>query len=228
MSGVAASRVAVIIPAAGSGVRFGDKTPKAFFELDGISLLTRSALTLSMIAEVLVIAVPAEYVSQAAQELDAIDAQVHIVPGGATRQDSVAAALQIVPADIDFVLVHDAARPLVPISVVADVVQALSDGAKAVIPVLPVIDTIKRVTSDGVVVETIHRETLRRAQTPQGFTKSLLDQAFIDPTHVATDESGLVERLGVPVQTVMGSERAFKITTPADVAYALALLGDTQ
>ena len=228
MSGVAASRVAAIIPAAGSGVRFGAQTPKAFFELDGLSLLTRSALTLSMVAEVLVVAVPAEYVAQAARALDAIDAQVHVVIGGATRQDSVAAALRIMPADIDFVLVHDAARPLVPISVVTDVVQTLGKGAQAVIPVLPLVDTIKRVTTNGVVVETVDRETLRRVQTPQGFTKPLLDQAFNDPTHVATDEAGLVEQLGVPVQTVVGSERAFKITTPADVAYALALLGEAQ
>ncbi len=226
MSGVAASRVAAIIPAAGLGVRFGAQQPKAFFELAGLSLLTRSALVLATQAEVIVVSVPAEYVAIAAQELDSVDSEIHIVIGGATRQDSVAAAMAVVPEDIDFVLVHDAARPLVPGAVIADVIQELVDGSQAVIPVLPVVDTIKRVDNNGDVVETVDRNSLRRVQTPQGFTKALLTEAFADPTHVATDEAGLVERLGVPIRTVAGSERAFKITTPDDVAFALSLLGE--
>lgn len=224
MSGVAASRVAAIIPAAGLGVRFGAQQPKAFFELGGLSLLTRSALALATQADVIIVAVPAEHISIAAQELDSIDAQIHIVVGGATRQDSVAAAMAIVPENIEFVLVHDAARPLVPVTVIADVLKELGAGAQAVVPVLPVVDTIKRVDNNGDVVETVDRNSLRRVQTPQGFTTALLAQAFADPTHVATDEAGLVERLGVAIRTIPGSERAFKITTPDDVAFALSLL----
>ena len=224
MPGVAASRVAAIIPAAGLGVRFGADQPKAFFELAGLSLLTRSALALSAHADVLVVAVPAEHLALAAQELDSVDAEVHIVVGGATRQDSVASAMAVVPDDIDFVLVHDAARPLVPATVIAQVIESLGNGHRAVIPVLPVVDTIKRLDNNGHVVETVDRNSLRRVQTPQGFTKAVLVEAFSDPTHVATDEAGLVERLGVTVSTVPGSERAFKITTPDDVAFALSLL----
>jgi len=224
MSGVAASRVAAIIPAAGLGLRFGAQQPKAFFELGGLSLLTRSALALATQADVIIVAVPAEHISIAAQELDSVDAQVHIVIGGATRQDSVAAAMAVVPDEIEFLLVHDAARPLVPVTVIADVLKELGAGAQAVVPVLPVVDTIKRVDNNGDVVETVDRNSLRRVQTPQGFTTALLTQAFADPTHVATDEAGLVERLGVPIRTIPGSERAFKITTPDDVAYALSLL----
>lgn len=224
MSGVAASRVAAIIPAAGLGVRFGAEQPKAFFQLDGLSLLTRSALELSKHADVLIVAVAAEYLAIATAELDSVDAQVHIVIGGATRQDSVGSAMAVVPESIDFVLVHDAARPLVPQDVIERVVTALGEGQKAVIPVLPVVDTIKCVDNNGDVIETVDRNSLRRVQTPQGFTKAILEEAFSDPTHVATDEAGLVERLGVTVSTVPGSERAFKITTPDDVAFALSLL----
>jgi len=226
MSGVAASRVAAIIPAAGLGVRFGAQQPKAFFELAGLSLLTRSALTLASQVDVIVVAVPTDYVAIAAQELDSVDAEIHIVIGGATRQESVSAALLIVPEDIELVLVHDAARPLVPESVIAQVIGELVDGAEAVVPVLPVVDTIKRVDRNGDVVETVDRNSLRRVQTPQGFTKELLVEAFADSKHLATDEAGLVEKLGVAIRTVPGSERAFKITTPDDVAFALSLLGE--
>jgi len=226
MSGVAAGRVAAIIPAAGLGVRFGAEQPKAFFELAGLSLLTRSTLVLAGQVEVIIVAVPAEFVAIAAQELDSVDAEVHVVVGGATRQDSVAAAMLVVPQDVEFVLVHDAARPLVPANVISDVIKELAGGSQAVIPVLPVVDTIKRVDNNGDVVETVDRNSLRRVQTPQGFTKALLTEAFADPTHVATDEAGLVESLGVTIRTVAGSERAFKITTPDDVALALSLLGE--
>jgi len=226
MSGVAASRVAAIIPAAGLGVRFGAPQPKAFFELAGLSLLTRSALALASHVDVIVVAVAADYVANAAQELETVDAEIHVVVGGATRQESVAAALLVVPIDIELVLVHDAARPLVPSSVIAEVISELADGVEAVVPVLPVVDTIKRVDSNGDVVETVDRNALRRVQTPQGFTKELLTEAFADSKHVATDEAGLVERLGIAIRTVAGSERAFKITTPDDIAFALSLLGE--
>ncbi|NBX71070.1 MAG: hypothetical protein EBQ98_04090 [Actinobacteria bacterium] len=103
MSGVAASRVAAIIPAAGLGVRFGAPQPKAFFELAGLTLLTRSALALANHVDVIVVAVAADYVANAAQELETVDAEIHVVVGGATRQESVAAALLVVPIDIELV-----------------------------------------------------------------------------------------------------------------------------
>ena len=224
MPDVAAGRVAAIIPAAGLGVRFGASEPKAFFKLAGLSLLTRSALTLSTVVDVLVVAAPEAWIEQAAIELAEVDAEVHIVAGGETRQDSVMNAVRVLSEEVDYVLIHDAARPLVPQSLIADVVSALSEGAQAVVPALPVVDTIKRVDNSGTVIETLDRTPLRRIQTPQGFTREILLKAFEDPTHVATDEAGLVERMGVRVQTTDGSEAAFKITTADDVRLALTIL----
>ncbi|MBU6347075.1 MAG: 2-C-methyl-D-erythritol 4-phosphate cytidylyltransferase [Actinomycetales bacterium] len=227
MSSGAAERIAAIIPAAGSGSRFGANEPKAFFDLAGLSLLSRSALALSTFAEVIVVAAPSDWLSQAAEQLSNVDAEIHIVNGGETRQDSVHEALKVLPDDIELVLVHDAARPLVTQTVIADVIATLKSGAAAVVPALPVADTVKRVDASGTVVETLDRSTLRRIQTPQGFTRKVLENAFADPTHIATDEAGLVERMGVTVQTVMGSESAFKLTTAEDVQYALSILQET-
>lgn len=227
MSSGAAPRIAAIIPAAGSGSRFGANEPKAFFNLAGLSLLTRSALALSTYTEVIVVAAPSGWLGQAAEQLSNVDAEIHIVNGGETRQDSVHKALKVLPEDIDLVLIHDAARPLVPQTVIADVISTLKSGAAAVVPALPVVDTVKRVDASGAVIETLDRSTLRRIQTPQGFNREVLEAAFADPTHIATDEAGLVERMGVTVQTVMGSESAFKLTTAEDVKYALSILQET-
>jgi 2-C-methyl-D-erythritol 4-phosphate cytidylyltransferase len=202
--------------------------PKAFVQLAGLSLLAHSALALSSVVDVIVVAVPDGETSRAAIELENVDAQIHIVTGGANRQESVAACLAVLPENVDIVLVHDAARPLVPVDVVGDVVAAVRQGDQAVVPVLPLVDTIKRVNTEGDIIETIDREQLRRVQTPQGFTREVLMHAYADPTHVATDDAGLVESLGVTVTTVAGSERGLKITTQEDFVHALSLLGSTN
>ena len=142
MSTAATGRVAAIIPAAGLGTRLGADIPKAFLSLGGVSLLTRSALVMSAVADVLIVSAPAEALSEASAQLEQVDAEIHIVAGGEHRQESVANALRMVPADVSIVLVHDAARPLVPLRVVQDVVAAIRNGAKAAIPVLPLVDTI--------------------------------------------------------------------------------------
>ena len=224
----ATGQVAAIIPAAGSGNRLGSAKPKAFVELAGLSLLARSALTLSAIADVIIVAAPEDFVQAAARELENVDAQIHIVAGGENRQDSVAAALRVLPEDVQVVLVHDAARPLVPLGVVESVVNKVRDGAKAVVPVLPLVDTIKRINPEDEVIETIDRSQLRRVQTPQGFSREVIEHAYSDPTHVATDDAGLVESLGVAIATVPGSELSLKITNPDDVVHALSLLERAQ
>ncbi|MEI6404592.1 MAG: 2-C-methyl-D-erythritol 4-phosphate cytidylyltransferase [Actinomycetes bacterium] len=228
MSHAATGRVAAIIPAAGSGVRFGSDTPKAFIELDGISLLTRSALAMSVVADVIVVAAPDSYLNLASDLLSSIDAEIHVVAGGSSRQDSVAQALAVLSDDVTVVLIHDAARPLVPSRVTHDVVAAIRNGAHAVIPVLPITDTIKRVDERGSVIETIDRATLRRVQTPQGFSRESLNTAYADPTHIATDDAGLLETMGVTVTTVLGDERSIKITTPEDFEIALGFLGEMR
>jgi len=157
----------------------------------------------------------------AAAGLDAL-----VVPGGADRTESVRLALAAAPPS-DITLVHDAARAFTPPDVVRAVVAAVAAGAPAVIPVLPVADTVKRVDADGVVVATPSRVDLRIVQTPQGFRTEVLraahDAAASDQTG-ATDDAGLVERLGIAVHTVPGHPAAMKITTPFDRAIAEAVL----
>jgi len=224
MTNAAAGRVAALIPAAGSGTRLGADTPKAFIELNSISLLTRCALILSLAVDVIVVAVPEGYVEKAGELLKDVDADIHIVEGGQDRQSSVARALAVVPDDVDVVLVHDAARPLVPQRVVNSVIDAVRQGAEGVVPVVPVVDTIKRIDVQGTVVETINRDSLRRVQTPQGFVRSVLDKVHADPTILATDDAALLEVSGYRVQTVAGDERALKITTRDDLHIALSYL----
>jgi len=228
MSSAATGRVAAIIPAAGSGVRLGADIPKAFLELGGLSLLTRSALAMSTVADVLIIAAPVDGLDEASAQVAQVDAEIHIVAGGEHRQESVANALRMVPEDVSIVLVHDAARPLVPIEVTQNVVAAIRSGAKAAIPVLPLVDTIKRVNNQGIAIETVDRNQLRRVQTPQGFDRATLDLAYRNPEVVATDDAGLMDALGIPVVTVAGDERSLKITTMADVQHALSLLEATS
>lgn len=224
MKNAAAGRVAAIIPAAGSGVRLGTQTPKAFVELAHVSLLKRSAIALGQIVDVIVVAAPQDYLENAASEIAEIDVEKFVVVGGADRQSSVAAALQVIPSDVDIVLVHDAARPLVPFRVIDDVIRSVKAGAAGVVPVLPIVDTVKRVDSAGMVIETVDRESLRRVQTPQGFKRQILDEVHRDPTYLATDDAGLLEAAGLTVTTVLGDERAMKITTMDDIQHALSFL----
>lgn len=168
-----------------------------------------------------IVAVPAGYERQIAAELDVV-----AVAGGATRQDSVRAALHALPPDIDVVLVHDAARPLAPVSLIEAVAAAVLAGAPAVVPGVSIHDTVKRIGPTGLVVDTPPRESLRAIQTPQGFRRSVLERAHAqDPSQVAvTDDAGLVELLGEDVLVIPGADDAFKITRPEDLARAEALL----
>jgi 2-C-methyl-D-erythritol 4-phosphate cytidylyltransferase len=160
----------------------------------------------------------------AAVRAGALTGQWDVLPGGATRQDSVQRGLGSLPDGVDIVLVHDAARPFVPAAVVARVVLAIVAGADAVVPVLPVVDTVKQVDSAGAVVATPDRSVLRLTQTPQGFRRSLLERAYSTEGLVATDDAGLVEQIGGLVQAVDGDPLAFKITGPLDLLLADAVL----
>jgi 2-C-methyl-D-erythritol 4-phosphate cytidylyltransferase len=151
-------------------------------------------------------------------------APVTVVAGGETRQRSVAAALAAVPAYLPVVLVHDAARALAPPELIERVAAAVRDGHEAVIPVLPVVDTVKEVAADGSVIGTVDRAALRLVQTPQGFRRDVLALAHETAVDALTDDAGLVEKLGVRVHCVPGDERALKITRPFDLAVAQALL----
>jgi 2-C-methyl-D-erythritol 4-phosphate cytidylyltransferase len=155
--------------------------------------------------------------------------EVRVVAGGATRQLSVAAALAAVPDRYAVILVHDAARALTPAHLVERVAQAVRDGHPAVIPVLPVVDTIKQVDVSGAVLGTVDRSVLRAVQTPQGFRRDVLVAAHAAAVDDLTDDAGLAEKLGYTVQTVPGDEAALKVTRPFDLAIAehlLTLAGD--
>ena len=218
--------VAVLVPAAGTGVRMGPGAPKALRTLAGRPLLAHAVGNLAGAPSVavIVIAVPAEHLAGVSGLLPALDVPVRVVAGGATRQASVAAALAAVPADFDLVLVHDAARALAPAALVEAVAAALRAGAQAVVPVLPVVDTIKRVDERGWVTATVDRGPLRAVQTPQGFRRDVLTAAHASAIDEHTDDAGLAEQIGVPVATVPGDELAFKITRPFDLVVAEALV----
>ncbi|MEV7984906.1 2-C-methyl-D-erythritol 4-phosphate cytidylyltransferase [Micromonospora sp. NPDC085948] len=217
--------VAVLVPAAGAGVRLGPGRPKALRLLAGEPLLVHAVRRLAAAPSVhtIVVAAPVADV-QAVRELLAPVAPVIVVAGGAERQASVAAALAAVPTGPTIVLVHDAARALTPPALVESVAAAIRDGRDAVIPVLPVVDTIKEVDADEVVLGTVDRSSLRAVQTPQGFRRAVLSAAHAVAGDPLTDDAGLVEKQGVVVSCVPGSEYALKITRPFDLALAEHLL----
>ena len=214
--------VAVLIPAAGLGLRLGAGKPKALHELAGKPLLWHCWQNVAAAPSVgaIIIAAPAD----AVELVQGIAPEAIVVAGGATRQESVAAALAAVPPDFDIVLVHDAARALTPPELIEAVAGAVRSGHDAVIPGLPVVDTIKEISGEGRVVATVDREALRAVQTPQGFRRSVLSKAHALPGGGHTDDAGMVERLGVPVHVVAGHPRAMKITTPWDLIIAEAIL----
>ncbi len=178
----------------------------------------------SGVVDTVVVIVPEELVDVARADLPD---DVVVVVGGAERADSVRAGLAAATG-AELVLVHDAARALTPPTLIARIVAELHAGRTAVIPVLPVSDTIKTVDVLGAVTGTPPRSELRAVQTPQGFDANLLRRAYHDVDGDATDDAGLVERLGERVRTIVGEPEAFKITTPWDLALARMLLGQAE
>ncbi len=227
--------VAAIIPAAGKGERLGVGIAKALHRIGASSLLSLAAKGLADAhddghhIDCIVVAAPSEHLDDVLQELAFLEQPgVIVVAGGATRQQSVANALAVLPDDVELVLVHDAARALTPAAVVARVLDALHDGASAVIPAIPVADTVK-VVEDDAVMRTLDRSTLRAVQTPQGFTRAALELAHQHAQEQGlddvTDDAGLCERAGIAVRVVDGDPLAFKITRPLDLVLAEAILG---
>ncbi len=217
-------RTVAIVPAAGSGERLGAGVPKAFVELAGRTLIERAlaGLRASGAVDEVVVAVPPGRTDEATRILGS-DATV--VAGGADRTESVRLALDAAGC-ADFVLVHDAARPLTPPALIARVVSGLHAGHTAVIPALPLSDTVKAVDANGVVLGTPERSGLRAVQTPQGFVTEVLLRAYRRAgTASFTDDASMVENIGGQVQVVEGDPLAFKITTPLDLLLAEAVLG---
>jgi 2-C-methyl-D-erythritol 4-phosphate cytidylyltransferase len=210
---MAAPRVWAVIVAAGWGERFGG--PKQFAELGGARLVDHAIDTASAACDAVVLVVPDASEWQGA-EVEAL------VTGGATRAESVRAGLQAVPATAEIVVVHDAARPLATTALFDAVVAAVRDGADGAVPGLAVTDTLKRV-DDVRVTATVDRMGLVAVQTPQAFRADMLRAAHgrgVD----ATDDAALVEEVGGTVVVVPGDARNLKVTGPADLMIAAALL----
>ncbi|MEU0159330.1 2-C-methyl-D-erythritol 4-phosphate cytidylyltransferase [Streptomyces sp. NPDC006261] len=232
-------RTAAVIPAAGRGIRLGPGAPKALRALGGTPMLIHAvrAMAASRAVSLVVVVAPPDGAPEVKHLLDehALPERTDylVVPGGDTRQESVGLGLDALPEDVAVVLVHDAARPLVPVDTVDAVVEAVRNGAAAVVPALPLADTVKEVEPAEVagepepVVSTPVRARLRAVQTPQGFDRDTLVRAHAEVAldgEGSTDDAGMVERLGEPVVVVPGHEEAFKVTRPLDLALAEAVL----
>jgi 2-C-methyl-D-erythritol 4-phosphate cytidylyltransferase len=216
-----------IVAAAGSGDRLGADRPKAFVRLGEVPLLAHSVerLEASDWVDEIVVAAPPGWEEPAillAEELGAGKVS-SCVTGGATRAESVRIALAEVSADAAVVLVHDAARPLLPEEVIERVLAPLSEGWDGVVPGLPLADTVKRVDRDRV-LETLPRGELVGVQTPQAFVASVL-RAAVDGGGDASDCAALVEARGGRVKVVPGDRRLLKVTTPEDLELVSAWLG---
>ncbi|QNP71879.1 2-C-methyl-D-erythritol 4-phosphate cytidylyltransferase [Streptomyces roseirectus] len=230
----AAVRTAAVIPAAGRGVRLGPGAPKALRALNGTPMLIHAvrAMAASRAVSLVVVVAPPDGAPEVRSLLDAHAlperTEFVVVPGGETRQESVKLGLDALPDGYDIVLVHDAARPLVPVDTVDSVVEAVREGAVAVVPALPLADTVKEVEpAEGApepVVATPVRARLRAVQTPQGFDRKALVHAHETVTEDVTDDASMIEQLGGTVVVVPGHEEAFKVTRPLDLVLAEAVL----
>jgi 2-C-methyl-D-erythritol 4-phosphate cytidylyltransferase len=212
-----------ILVGAGAGDRLGADRPKAFVRFRGRTMLAASLAVFDDHPAIdgIVCVVPAGYEDRATLVVDDLlaDKVSAAVAGGATRARSVAEGLVAVPASAAFVLVHDAARPLVTSELIDRVVAGLTAGAEAVIPGVPMVDTVKRVAG-GRVLETLARDELVSVQTPQGFTRAVLAEALAAEFEGATDCASLAEHIGRAVTVVEGDPGNYKITSPEDLARA--------
>lgn len=223
------SRVAAIVVAGGRGARFGGERPKQFVEVRGRSLVQRAvdAFVTSPHVQDVIVVLPEEEAANPGAVLGASGSAVRVVPGGERRQDSVANGFEAVPAPCDVVLVHDAARPFVSDDLIARAIAAAQAHGAAIVAV-PARDTVKRGEPAGDtvrIVETLPRESIHLAQTPQAFRRDVLADAIAlgRAGTEATDEAALAEAAGHPVVLVEGDPHNIKITTPGDLAIAAAI-----
>lgn len=232
------SESCAVLTAAGSGSRLGCEGPKALVELSGRPLVWWAARGLRAGGVgTIVVTAPAASLDEFRAGIADIGGVEVVAGSDRSRQASVALGLAALGQrnEGDVVLVHDAARPLTPAQVTARVIDAVRAGAGAVIPVLPVTDTLKSVDASGVVTGTPRRAEMVAVQTPQGFRWDVLMRAHeagaslgADEAVAATDDAGLVEALGAVVHTVAGDERSLKVTRPLDLSLAQLLAGQER
>ncbi len=218
---------AVIIPAAGSGTRMKLDYPKQYHEIAGAPILihTIQAFIHHPKIDTVVVVVPADRLNSTTLLVNKFNLeQVQLVAGGARRQDSVYNGLSSLSPETDIVLVHDGARPMVTSELISDCLRAAQNGGGAIAAV-PVTDTIKKGSISNQVVATVDREGLWKAQTPQAAPYKLLMQAYVvNGDEDVTDESSLLEKAGIPVTLVEGSETNIKVTRPEDILLAMTIM----
>lgn len=220
--------VGVVIVAAGAGSRTGSAELKQFRWVAGKPMLLHSVQTFQARPDVamVVTVLPKLYAGDPPPWLFQSDlSRLLVSVGGRERGDSVFHGLEDIPPEVRIVLVHDAARPLVPESVI-DAVVAEARSGNAAIAALPVVDTLKRVDANGRVIGTVERGDLWRAQTPQAFPRDVIDDVYRRARRdgvTATDDAALCEHYHIPVVVIPGSERSMKITTEDDFTRAEAL-----
>lgn len=222
------SRAAAIIPAAGQGSRLGFKTPKTFLDLEGEPILARTISVFAQSRRIGLIqpVLPRTYLGPFRRILarEGWERCLPAVAGGRERQDSVAAGLRALPDDVDYVIIHDGARPFVTLALIHRVLEEARRHGAA-LAAIPVQDTVKRVSSHLFLEGTVDRRHLWLAQTPQAFQVSLLREAYSRARAQginATDDASLVEAIGHPVRVVTGSSLNLKITTREDLALSRA------
>jgi 2-C-methyl-D-erythritol 4-phosphate cytidylyltransferase len=220
-------KASAIIVAAGSGQRLGRSEPKAFVKIGGHALLYYALASIGSVAAVeeIVITVPRGMEAAARAEASGLAIPVKITEGGAERQDSVRIALALTSAESELVMIHDAARPFAEAQLFEKCLEAARRSGGAIAAVL-VSDTLKR-GADNIVAATVPRTGLWQAQTPQAFQRAIILTAYehaATNSIVATDDAGLVEHSGARVELVESSTLNLKITTPADLILAEAIL----
>lgn len=222
--------ISVILVAAGRGERLGASVPKALAELAGETLLAHSvrAALLAKGLKQLAIAAPENHIEDFAEIVRSVaDALGSLVPirlviGGETRQLSISAAIKVCDEDVDGILVHDVARSLASSALFDRVAEAVAEQQVGIVPILAVVDTMKRIDGD-LVAATVDRAQLGAAQTPQGFPAETLRTIYRSAVDDYTDDAALFQSFGFEVRSVVGEQNAFKITTPSDLARAASL-----
>jgi 2-C-methyl-D-erythritol 4-phosphate cytidylyltransferase len=217
--------VLAIIPAAGSGLRMGGATPKQFLSLEGVPIFvhTLRKFAASPAIDEIFLGVRAEEMDRAARQISQVTLgkNVRLIAGGASRQETVTRCLDQAPAATEVVVVHDAVRPFVELTLIQQAVDLARQNGAAILGI-PSVDTVKKVERQTI-MGTIPRERIVLAQTPQAFRYSILREAFdraLAEGYSGTDESSLVEHLGHEVTVLMGSDRNIKITKPSDLPLA--------
>jgi 2-C-methyl-D-erythritol 4-phosphate cytidylyltransferase len=225
-----------IIPAAGMGIRMNAKVPKQFIELEGKPLLaiTLEKFNACPLIDGIILVVPANDIDFCKTEIVRkynLGKVMSVTPGGARRQDSVRLGLKVIDTECNAVIIHDGVRPFVSPEIITKSIKAI-EHERAVITAIPAKDTIKKVNAEGYVIDTFDRKFIWQVQTPQVFRfkeisdahKKANDEGWDD----VTDDAMLMEKMGVPIKVIEGSDENIKITTPNDLEYAGFLLGKNE